>query len=119
MDIAWHFPASDRAAREGRAAEEELRRRTGREFYANVTAWPYKRGLHVNEDEVLRHHPDLCEALNVFPCADGCNRAAVRYCRGHRCAEHYPAAVAAVDTEAKKAYEDALEAFRLELRRAA
>lgn len=60
------------AARVYRAAVAELERRTGREFWPCPDALPER---HVSEDEVLRDHPDLCDALGVRPCADGCGRA--------------------------------------------
>lgn len=74
------------AARAYRAAVAELERRTGREFWPCSGALPER---HVGEDEVLRDHPDLRDALGVRPCADGCGRAAVRYWEHrHLCAEH-------------------------------
>lgn len=74
------------SARAYRAAVAELERRTGREFWPSPVMLPER---HVSEDEVLRDHPDLCDALGVRPCADGCGRAAARYWE-HRwmCVEH-------------------------------
>lgn len=74
----FYDPAGAELAREYSAAVETLRERTGKEFHRHCDG-PYRRRDHVGESDVLRHHPDLCSALRVRPCAADCNRAATHY----------------------------------------
>lgn len=69
-------PAHLRAQAAWGVAEAALRARTGKDYYALVDAM----GSAAAETLILREHPDLAEAFNVFPCACGkCGVAGVRF----------------------------------------
>lgn len=79
------------------AAVDVLRERTGRSYLPDGHA-AYRRRYNVNSSEVLRHHADLCAALNVTECEAKCNRAATTFCRGWFCADCGKVSAAEVST---------------------